>query len=242
MGPAKRDEKDRGFLSRQEFWFAVPATLLLLIVVLAASIRHSVLCESGLSEATSASATLDRQSFESRLLNAEQEAMENMILVQRVLREVEQRHAAAPPADLFAEMYADADKLALEIDAAFDRSDDDAFAQDQARQPGGVEPQDDVRNGARGYDDDPHSVDLLPPPGEYGSLNSLDARLDDVESSPRREALYAAEMTDEPRGNTPAAKCADLKARWRIVAQVSWGDAPVHAQQAWRSFNCDVTR
>ena len=37
---------------------------------------------------------MDRQSFESRLLNVEQEAMENMILVRQVLDTLQARYVA----------------------------------------------------------------------------------------------------------------------------------------------------
>ena len=88
-------------------------------------------------------ATLERQSLDARLLNVEQEAMENMILVRRVISLLDEKYGSTEraldavdggrgpieghPEASFSELYADAEKLAMEIDAAFDKVDDDVY-------------------------------------------------------------------------------------------------------------------
>ena len=73
-----------GRLRGRDLALAVGAAALLLVVVLAASIRHDAHCERGGEEDAEAAASLARQALAARLLSAEQEALENQLLVKRV--------------------------------------------------------------------------------------------------------------------------------------------------------------
>lgn len=110
--------------TRQELVFGIASCLMLVFVVV--SMRHSVNCDSD-NEELSLSSQLARQSLEARLLSVEQEAIENTIVVEKLLglfREEKPR---------FAELYTDLDALSREITNAFQRTDDDLFASEKAK-------------------------------------------------------------------------------------------------------------
>jgi len=260
MEPASRRQ-----LSRRELSLALLASALLVAVALSASIRHSVLCDSGLSEDGEAAATLARQSLDARLLGVEQEAMENLLVVRRVVELLDGRFrstdraldaldggagpAPGHPAAPFAELYADAEKLAAEIDAAFDRADDDAFGRG-ARAPRG-----DGR--ARPAGDDwarPAGDDWERPPAGGGLAGLGDdrrggglgvddaARLDDFAAL--RDASHVLDDV-APRGAPPddaaaSARCGEIQAEYGVLPSVSWGSAPPDAQREWRGLDCDA--
>ena len=105
-----------GRLRGRDLALAVGAAALLLVVVLAASIRHDAHCERGGEEDAEAAASLARQALAARLLSAEQEALENQLLVKRVAGLVAEERVEAAS---FSELYGDADLLARAVDAAF---------------------------------------------------------------------------------------------------------------------------
>ena len=104
-----------GRLRGRDLALAVGAAALLLVVVLAASIRHDAHCERGGEEDAEAAASLARQALAARLLSAEQEALENQLLVKRVAGLVAEERVEAAS---FSELYGDADLLARAVDAA----------------------------------------------------------------------------------------------------------------------------
>ena len=105
-----------GRLRGRDLALAVGAAALLLVVVLAASIRHDAHCERGGEEDAETAASLARQALAARLLSAEQEALENQLLVKRVAGLVAEERVEAAS---FSDLYADADLLARAVDAAF---------------------------------------------------------------------------------------------------------------------------
>ena len=105
-----------GRLRGRDLALAVGAAALLLVVVLAASIRHDAHCERGGEEDAETAATLARQALAARLLSAEQEALENQLLVKRVAGLVAEERVEAAS---FSDLYKDADLLARAVDAAF---------------------------------------------------------------------------------------------------------------------------
>ena len=105
-----------GRLRGRDLALAVGAAALLLVVVLTASIRHDAHCERGGEEDAEAAASLARQALAARLLSAEQEALENQLLVKRVAGLVAEERVEAAS---FSDLYADADLLARAVDAYF---------------------------------------------------------------------------------------------------------------------------
>ena len=105
-----------GRLRGRDLALAVGAAALLLVVVLAASIRHDAHCERGGEEDAETAASLARQALAARLLGAEQEALENQLLVKRVAGLVAEERVEAAS---FSDLYADADLLARAVDAYF---------------------------------------------------------------------------------------------------------------------------
>ena len=259
-------------LSRKEVAFTGIAFLLVVVLVLSASIRHSVLCESGYVEDAEASLTLERQSLDARLLSVEQEAMENLLVVQRIIDGIDAKYSSTdrallaidgeaqgpveghPPGTL-AELYTDAEKLAEEIDAAFDKIDDDVFdrrapAADPWRSAGEWgdagqlddwerPPRDEV-DGPLGGGGGGGASPYAPPRDAFGAslAQNLDA-LDDFSASreAQRKLDDAVPADDAPRGEQ---RCSELKAEFGIVPSVSWGSAPPDAQTEWRTLDCDT--
>ena len=261
MGPASASQKgaaDRR-LSRSELCFAVAAAGVLVLLIGSASIRHSVLCESGPAEETEAAAALARQALDARLLSVEQEAMENAILMDRVLDALDARYRSTERAldglarprpregDVdadFAALYADAEKLAAEIDAAMDRADDDAFARgDRAPPPldglaggdwglgGRVDDWDRAdRGGADAPVDDfslERPVGAAPMDDFAAARDAAHVRVDDGAASNAEDA-------------STRARCELLAADYGIVPAVTWGDAPLESQDEWRRLDCDL--
>ena len=105
-----------GRLRGRDLALAVGAAALLLVVVLAASIRHDAHCERGGEEDAETAASLARQALAARLLSAEQEALENQLLVKRVAGLLAEERVEAAS---FSDLYADADLLARAVDAYF---------------------------------------------------------------------------------------------------------------------------
>ena len=107
-----------GRLRGRDLALAVGAAALLLVVVLAASIRHDAHCERGGEEDAETAASLARQALAARLLSAEQEALENQLLVKRVAGLVVEERAEAAS---FSELYGDAAAAAAALEPLFSR-------------------------------------------------------------------------------------------------------------------------
>ena len=117
------DSHKRGLSETRMMYLA--GGVMMVLLVMSMSIRHAVLCENTMAESSEASLQLGRQTLEARLLNVEQEAMENSMLIEKVLRLLRSRHTTT---SRFAEIFSNAEQLAVEIDAAFDSVDENIFA------------------------------------------------------------------------------------------------------------------
>jgi len=229
---AKPDTGDKK-LSKRELLFAAAAAVLLIVVIASASVRQSVLCDSGQEAETEAHATLARQALEARLLNVEQEAMENQILVNRVVGLLDAKFGStdrAVGADSdnersFAELYADAEKLAVEIDAAFLAADDDQFKPKQKAA-------DDWRSwSAEGDIELKSKADDWSPKDDWKA-----AELDDFKAARERSHLDDLGSRADPADREA---CEGLRGDFAIVPGISWGTAPLDAQTEWRTRRCD---
>jgi hypothetical protein len=205
-----------GRLRGRDLALAVGAAALLLVVVLAASIRHDAHCERGGEEDAETAASLARQALAARLLGAEQETLENQLLVRRVAGlVVEERVEAAS----FSELYGDADLLARAVDAAF--SEDLAAA---AAAPGWAAAPAEAWAAA---------------PAENWAAAEPEAEVDDF--ARQRDAGRAVDDAREADDAADRARCSALRAAYAVVPGVSWGTAPAEAQTEWRTRGCDGT-
>jgi hypothetical protein len=223
MAGAPRD----GRLNRRDLGLAVGAAALLLVVVLASSIRHDAHCDRGGEEDAEAAGSLARQALAARLLGAEQEALENQLLVRRVAGLVGPRAAAGGS---FAELYADADLLAREVDAAF--AADAAAAAASAGGGWGA-------GAADGWAAPEEAGGWAAKPGDDWAEPGA-AAADDFS-----RARDASRAVDDARAGDDAAdraRCGALRAAYAVVPGVSWGDAPAEAQTEWRTRGCDGKR
>ena len=204
-----------GRLRGRDLALAVGAAALLLVVVLAASIRHDAHCERGGEEDAETAASLARQALAARLLSAEQEALENQLLVKRVAGLVAEERVEAAS---FSDLYADADLLARAVDAA--------FSEDAAAAPSTGGPR---RAGC----------------GAGGELGRAGAGLGrggaeaEVGFARQRDAGRAVDDAREADDAADRARCAALRAAYAVVPGVSWGTAPAEAQTEWRTRGCD---
>ena len=209
-----------GRLRGRDLALAVGAAALLLVVVLAASIRHDAHCERGGEEDAETAASLARQALAARLLGAEQETLENQLLVRRVAGlVVEERVEAAS----FSELYGDADLLARAVDAAF--SEDLAAA----AAPGWA--------AAESWAAAPEE-NWAAPEQDWAAAEP-EAEVDDF--ARQRDAGRAVDDAREADDAADRARCAALRAAYAVVPGVSWGTAPAEAQTEWRTRGCDGT-
>ena len=209
-----------GRLRGRDLALAVGAAALLLVVVLAASIRHDAHCERGGEEDAETAASLARQALAARLLGAEQETLENQLLVRRVAGlVVEERVEAAS----FSELYGDADLLARAVDAAF--SEDLAAAS----APGWA--------AAESWAAAPEE-NWAAPERDWAAAEP-EAEVDDF--ARQRDAGRAVDDAREADDAADRARCAALRAAYAVVPGVSWGTAPAEAQTEWRTRGCDGT-
>ena len=207
-----------GRLRGRDLALAVGAAALLLVVVLAASIRHDAHCERGGEEDAETAASLARQALAARLLGAEQEALENQLLVKRVAGLVaEERGEAAA----FSDLYADADLRARAVDAAF--SEDLAAA----AAPGWA--------AAESWAAAPEE-NWAAPEQDWAAAEP-EAEVDDF--ARKRDAGRAVDDAREADDAADRARCAALRAAYAVVPGVSWGTAPAEAQTEWRTRGCD---
>ena len=207
-----------GRLRGRDLALAVGAAALLLVVVLAASIRHDAHCERGGEEDAETAASLARQALAARLLGAEQETLENQLLVRRVAGlVVEERVEAAS----FSELYGDADLLARAVDAAF--SEDLAAAS----APGWA--------AAESWAAAPEE-NWAAPERDWAAAEP-EAEVDDF--ARQRDAGRAVDDAREADDAADRARCAALRAAYAVVPGVSWGTAPAEAQTEWRTRGCD---
>ncbi len=207
-----------GRLRGRDLALAVGAAALLLVVVLAASIRHDAPCERGGEEDAETAASLARQALAARLLSAEQEALENQLLVKRVAGLVAEE---AAPAASFSELYGDADLLARAVDAAF--SEDLAAAS----APGWA--------AAESWAAAPEE-NWAAPERDWAAAEP-EAEIDDF--ARQRDAGRAVDDAREADDAADRARCAALRAAYAVVPGVSWGTAPAEAQTEWRTRGCD---
>ena len=213
-----------GRLRGRDLALAVGAAALLLVVVLAASIRHDAHCERGGEEDAETAASLARQALAARLLGAEQETLENQLLVRRVAGlVVEERVEAAS----FSELYGDADLLARAVDAAF--SEDLAAA---AAAPGWA------AAAAEAWAAAPAEA-WAAVPAENWAAAEPEAEVDDF--ARQRDAGRAVDDAREADDAADRARCSALRAAYAVVPGVSWGTAPAEAQTEWRTRGCDGT-
>ena len=209
-----------GRLRGRDLALAVGAAALLLVVVLAASIRHDAHCERGGEEDAETAASLARQALAARLLGAEQETLENQLLVRRVAGlVVEERVEAAS----FSELYGDADLLARAVDAAFG---EDLAA---ASAPGWA--------AAESWAAAPEE-NWAAPERDWAAAEP-EAEIDDF--ARQRDAGRAVDDAREADDAADRARCAALRAAYAVVPGVSWGTAPAEAQTEWRTRGCDGT-
>ena len=243
-----RDAMSGRRLSRGELCYAFGAAGLLVVLALSASIRHSVLCESGPAEDTEAAAHLARQALDARLLGVEQETLETRVLVGRVLaaldaelgstdRALDARDGGGAPragdvAASFADLFADAEKLAGELDAALDRADDEAARRDPPP-PAPAAARDDWAFPA-GADDAARPVEFEADDAARGP-----GGLDDF-SRARDAARYRDDPGAAAEAESARARCELLAADYGVVPAVTWGDAPTDAQDEWRRLECDL--
>ena len=207
-----------GRLRGRDLALAVGAAALLLVVVLAASIRHDAHCERGGEEDAEAAASLARQALAARLLSAEQEALENQLLVKRVAGLVAEERAEAAS---FSELYGDADLLARAVDAAF--SEDLAAAS----APGWA--------AAESWAAAPEE-NWAAPERDWAAAEP-EAEVDDF--ARQRDAGRAVDDARAADDAADRARCAALRAAYAVVPGVSWGTAPAEAQTEWRTRGCD---
>ena len=207
-----------GRLRGRDLALAVGAAALLLVVVLAASIRHDAHCERGGEEDAETAASLARQALAARLLSAEQEALENQLLVKRVAGLVAEE---AAPAASFSELYGDADLLARAVDAAFG---EDLAA---ASAPGWA--------AAESWAAAPEE-NWAAPERDWAAAEP-EAEIDDF--ARQRDAGRAVDDAREADDAADRARCAALRAAYAVVPGVSWGTAPAEAQTEWRTRGCD---
>ena len=209
-----------GRLRGRDLALAVGAAALLLVVVLAASIRHDAHCERGGEEDAETAASLARQALAARLLGAEQETLENQLLVRRVAGlVVEERVEAAS----FSELYGDADLLARAVDAAFG---EDLAA---ASAPGWA--------AAESWAAAPEE-NWAAPERDWAAAEP-EAEVDDF--ARQRDAGRAVDDAREADDAADRARCSALRAAYAVVPGVSWGTAPAEAQTEWRTRGCDGT-
>ena len=208
-----------GRLRGRDLALAVGAAALLLVVVLAASIRHDAHCERGGEEDAETAASLARQALAARLLSAEQEALENQLLVKRVAGLVVEERAEAAS---FSELYGDADLLARAVDAAF--SEDLAAAS----APGWA--------AAESWAAAPEE-NWAAPERDWAAAEP-EAEVDDF--ARQRDAGRAVDDAREADDAADRARCAALRAAYAVVPGVSWGTAPAEAQTEWRTRGCDA--
>ena len=207
-----------GRLRGRDLALAVGAAALLLVVVLAASIRHDAHCERGGEEDAEAAASLARQALAARLLSAEQEALENQLLVKRVAGLVAEERVEAAS---FSDLYADADLLARAVDAAF--SEDLAAAS----APGWA--------AAESWAAAPEE-NWAAPERDWAEPEP-EAAIDDF--ARQRDAGRAVDDARAADDAADRARCAALRAAYAVVPGVSWGTAPAEAQTEWRTRGCD---
>ena len=209
-----------GRLRGRDLALAVGAAALLLVVVLAASIRHDAHCERGGEEDAETAASLARQALAARLLSAEQEALENQLLVKRVAGLVAEERVEAAS---FSDLYADADLLARAVDAAF--SEDLAAA--AAPSTGWA--------AAESWAAAPEE-NWAAPEQDWAAAEP-EAEIDDF--ARQRDAGRAVDDAREADDAADRARCAALRAAYAVVPGVSWGTAPAEAQTEWRTRGCD---
>jgi hypothetical protein len=207
-------------LRGRDLALAVGAAALLLVVVLAASIRHDAHCERGGEEDAETAASLARQALAARLLSAEQEALENQLLVKRVAGLVAEERVEAAS---FSDLYADADLLARAVDAAF--SEDLAAA--AAPSTGWA--------AAESWAAAPEE-NWAAPEQDWAAAEP-EAEVDDF--ARQRDAGRAVDDAREADDAADRARCAALRAAYAVVPGVSWGTAPAEAQTEWRTRGCD---
>ena len=206
-------------LRGRDLALAVGAAALLLVVVLAASIRHDAHCERGGEEDAETAASLARQALAARLLSAEQEALENQLLVKRVAGLVAEERVEAAS---FSDLYADADLLARAVDAAF--SEDLAAA--AAPSTGWA--------AAESWAAAPEE-NWAAPEQDWAAAEP-EAEVDDF--ARQRDAGRAVDDAREADDAADRARCAALRAAYAVVPGVSWGTAPAEAQTEWRTRGC----
>ena len=209
-----------GRLRGRDLALAVGAAALLLVVVLAASIRHDAHCDRGGEEDAETAASLARQALAARLLGAEQEALENQLLVKRVAGLVAEERVEAAS---FSDLYADADLLARAVDAAF--SEDLAAA--AAPSTGWA--------AAESWAAAPEE-NWAAPEQDWAAAEP-EAEVDDF--ARQRDAGRAVDDAREADDAADRARCAALRAAYAVVPGVSWGTAPAEAQTEWRTRGCD---
>ena len=225
-----------GRLRGRDLALAVGAAALLLVVVLAASIRHDAHCERGGEEDAEAAASLARQALAARLLSAEQEALENQLLVKRVAGLVAEERAEAAS---FSDLYKDADLLARAVDAAF--AEDLAAAAAASTGWAGGQPGGELGPGwaaeAESWAAAPEENWAAPEREEAWGLAEPEAEVDDF--ARKRDAGRAVDDARAADAAADRARCAALRAAYAVVPGVSWGTAPAEAQTEWRTRGCD---
>ena len=219
-----------GRLRGRDLALAVGAAALLLVVVLAASIRHDAHCERGGEEDAETAASLARQALAARLLSAEQEALENQLLVKRVAGLVVEERAEAAS---FSELYGDADLLARAVDAAF--SEDLAAAAAASTGWSGGELGPGWAAAAEAWAAAPEE-NWAAPERDWAEPEP-EAAIDDF--ARQRDAGRAVDDAREADDAADRARCAALRAAYAVVPGVSWGTAPAEAQTEWRTRGCD---
>ena len=219
-----------GRLRGRDLALAVGAAALLLVVVLAASIRHDAHCERGGEEDAEAAASLARQALAARLLSAEQEALENQLLVKRVAGLVAEERVEAAS---FSDLYKDADLLARAVDAAF--SEDLAAAAAASTGWSGGELGPGWAAAAEAWAAAPEE-NWAAPEQDWAAAEP-EAEVDDF--ARQRDAGRAVDDAREADDAADRARCAVLRAAYAVVPGVSWGTAPAEAQTEWRTRGCD---
>ena len=207
-------------LRGRDLALAVGAAALLLVVVLAASIRHDAHCERGGEEDAETAASLARQALAARLLSAEQEALENQLLVKRVAGLVAEERVEAAS---FSDLYKDADLLARAVDAAFGED----LAAAAAPSTGWA--------AAESWAAAPEE-NWAAPEQDWAAAEP-EAEVDDF--ARQRDAGRAVDDAREADDAADRARCAALRAAYAVVPGVSWGTAPAEAQTEWRTRGCD---
>ena len=220
-----------GRLRGRDLALAVGAAALLLVVVLAASIRHDAHCERGGEEDAETAASLARQALAARLLSAEQEALENQLLVKRVAGLVAEERVEAAS---FSELYGDADLLARAVDAAF--SEDLAAAAAASTGWSGGEQGPGWAAAAEAWAAAPEE-NWAAPERDWAAAEP-EAAIDDF--ARQRDAGRAVDDAREADDAADRARCAALRAAYAVVPGVSWGTAPAEAQTEWRTRGCDA--